>query len=165
MSARYREFVRLFELAFARDFTQMDKKLAQTLRPSMGYSQAEVRAWQALRHPFTHADGKKTNEIALESDARKVIQRMEQAAIDILLNKAAWGTWSANRREVWTPEAITVDASGKGIIRQGSAPSVEFLLLDEFRAFPILLGLQHTGLPQTWWHRASPSETATAATT
>ncbi len=130
MSARYREFVRLFELAFARDFTQMDKKLVQTLRPSMGYSQVEVRAWQGLRHPFMHADGKKTSEIALESDARRVTQRMEQAAIDILLNKATWGTWSADRRETWTPEAITVDAAGTGVVRQGSAPQMEFLLLD-----------------------------------
>lgn len=154
MSARYREFVRLFELAFARDFTQLDKKLAQTLRPSMGYSQVEVRTWQALRHPFTHADGKKTSGLALESDARNVIQRMEQAAMDILLNKAMWGVWSADRREVWAPEAITVDAAGKGVVRQGSAPRMEFWLLDEFRAFPMLLGLQHTGLPQTWWHRS-----------
>jgi hypothetical protein len=165
MSARYREFVRLFELAFARDFTQMTKKLAQTLRPSMGYSQAEVRAWQALRHPLTHADGKKTKEIALESDARNVVQRMEQAAIDILLNKATWGTWSSDRREAWTPEAVTVDAAGKGIIRQGSAPSVEFLMLDEFRTFPVVLGLRHTRLPQTWWHRAPPSESVTDSAT
>jgi hypothetical protein len=164
MSARYREFVRLFELAFSRDFTQMGKKLTQTLRSSMGYSQAEVRAWQALRHPFTHADGKKTSEVALDSDARAVIQRMEQAAVDILLNKAAWGAWSAERREVWTPDAITIDATGKGVIRQGSAPSVEFLLLDEFRAFPVLLGLQHTGLPHTWWHRPLRSEKATVTT-
>ncbi len=165
MSARYREFVRLFELAFARDFTQVDKKLVQTLRPSMGYSQAEVRVWQALRHPFTHADGKKTSEIALEADARCVIQRMEQAAIDILLNKALWGIWSADRRDIWTPEAITVDAAGTGLIRQGSAPRMEFLLLDEFRAFPMLLGLQHTGLPQTWWHRSEPSKNTSATTT
>jgi hypothetical protein len=165
MSARYREFVRLFELAFARDFTQMDKKLVQTLSPAMGYSQNEVRAWQGLRHPFMHADGKKTSEIALESDARRVIQRMEQAAIDILLNKATWGMWSADRRETSTPEAITVDADGTGLVRQGGAPQVEFLLLDEFRAFPMMLGLQHTGLPQTWWHRSQPSEDTNAATT
>lgn len=59
------------------------------------------------------------------------------------------------------PEAITINADGKGIIQPGNAPSVEFLLLDEFRAFPILLGLQHTNLPESWWHRPPPSRNAT----
>ena len=160
-SGRYREFVRLFEVAFGRSFMQMDKKLSAALAPGMGYAAAEVRRWQALRHPFSHADGKKTDEIALESDARPVAQRMEQAALDILMNKAEWGTWSSVRRNLWRPDAITADATGRGFVVQGSAPTVEWLLLDEFGVFPRILKLQHTNLPLDWWHRFAPVELGT----
>jgi len=161
LSGRYREFVRLFEAAFRGAFTEMDKKLAQTLMPGMGYTRAEVRGWQALRDAFSHADGKKTDEIALESDARPVVQRMEQAALDILMNKAEWGQWSSARRNIWRPEAITVDATGKGVVLQGSAPTLEWLLLDEFGVFPRVVELQHTKLPSDWWHRFVPQEQTT----
>jgi hypothetical protein len=161
LSGRYREFVRLFEVAFGRSFMQMDKKLGDSLAPAMGYTAAEVRRWQALRHPFSHADGKKTDELALESDARPVVQRMEQAALDILMNKAEWGQWSSARRNIWRPEAITVDAMGKGVVLQGSAPTLEWLLLDEFGVFPRVVEMQHTKLPDAWWHRFVPEEPTT----
>jgi hypothetical protein len=158
LSGRYRDFVRLFELAFTRAFTEMEKKLAQTLLPAMGYSVSEVREWQALRHPFSHADGKITKVIALDRDARPVFQRMEQAAWDILLNKAEWRKWSSARRHVWVPEAITTDRSGRGVVRQGSGKvTVEWLMLDEFGVFPRVLELQHVNLPPTWWHRFVPT--------
>jgi hypothetical protein len=159
MSGRFREFVRLFELAFSRDFTQMEKKLAQTLHPALGYTQDEIRAWQALRHPFTHADGKLTKVLAFESDARGVIQRMEQAALDILFNKAEWSAWSSSRRNGWMPIAVTVDVSGKGVVRQNSTNvSADWIVLDEFRAFPRSLEMQHTNLPQDWFHQFVPAE-------
>lgn len=161
LSGRYREFVRLFEAAFRGAFTEMDKKLVQTLMPGMGYTRAEVRGWQALRDAFSHADGKKTAEVALESDARPVFQRMEQAALDILMNKAEWGQWSSARRNIWRPDAITVDATGKGVVLQGSAPTLEWLLLDEFGVFPRVVELQHTNLPPEWWHRFVPEAPAT----
>ncbi len=161
LSGRYREFVRLFEAAFRGAFTEMDKKLAQTLMPGMGYTRAEVRGWQALRDAFSHADGKKTDEIALESDARPIVQRMEQAALDILMNKAEWGEWSSARRDLWRPDAITVDTTGKGVVLQGSAPTLEWLLLDEFGVFPRVVELQHTKLPGDWWHRFVPQEPTT----
>jgi hypothetical protein len=156
MSGRYRDLVRLFELAFGKSFMEMREKLNQTLLPAMGYTTGEIKQWQALRHPFSHADGKKANTFAVESDARSVVQRMEQAALDILTNKAEWGTWSSSRRAVWTPSAITINEDGKGAVRERSKLSLEFLLLDEFRAFRRVLELQHTGLPADWWHRFVP---------
>jgi hypothetical protein len=161
LSGRYREFVRLFEAAFRGAFTEMAKKLEQTLMPGMGYTRAEVRGWQALRDAFSHADGKKTAEVALESDARPVFQRMEQAALDILMNKAEWGQWSSARRDIWRPDAITVDATGKGVVLQGCAPTLEWLLLDEFGVFPRAVELRHTNLPAEWWHRFVPEAPAT----
>jgi hypothetical protein len=153
MSGRYRDLVRLFELAFGKSFMQVGKKLRQTLLPAMGYTAAEIKKWQALRHPFSHADGITTREIALEPDAWPVFQRMEQAALDILFNKAIWREWSSARRDAWRPYSITVNEMGQGIVAQGSKPRIEFLLLDEFGVFPRVAQLQHTGLPTDWFYK------------
>jgi hypothetical protein len=158
LAGRFRDFVRLFELAFSRAFTQMDAKLAQTLAPGMGYTREEIRTWQALRHPFTHADGKLSSTLAFESDARKVIYRMEQAALDILFNKADWGKWSSSRRDCWRPDAMTVNSSGQLVVRQGSSNvRIEWLLMDEFGTFP-RISSQHADLPSEWFCKFVPAD-------
>ena len=157
MSGRFREFVRLFELAFRCAFTQVDRKLAQTLLPAMGYTRQEIQKWQALRHPFTHADGRVSNELAFDPDARNIVQRMEQAAMDILFNKAEWGEWSSSRRDTWQPHAISTSETGGLVVRQGSKNvSLEQLMIDEFGRFPRDLGAQHTNLPADWFTRYVP---------
>jgi hypothetical protein len=104
----------------------MGKKLNQALLPAMGYTIEEIRAWQRLRHPSSHADGEKTMEVAFEADAWPVVQRMEQAALDVLFNKAKWWDWSSSRRSVWQPKAITTNASGQGLIAHGSKLRIVF---------------------------------------
>lgn len=153
LGGKYRDLVRLFELAFTRSFVELGKKLAQTLRPAMGYSVGEIREWQALRHPFSHADGKVASEVALSDDARPVVQRMEQAAFDILFNKAEWSAWSSTRREAWTPTAITTSKDGSTVVRVGSNVTIQWLLVDEFGVFPRVVELSHVGLPSHWWHQ------------
>ena len=101
-----------------------------------------------------------TQEIAFNEDARPIAQRMEQAALDILLNKSEWRAWSSSRRAVWNPIAITTDKTGKGLVQQGSKPSIEALLLDEFGVFPRVFELQHTNLPAESWHQFVPGEPA-----
>lgn len=158
LAGRFRDFVRLFELAFSRAFTQMDAKLAQTLAPGMGYTKEEIRAWQALRHPFMHADGKVSSTLAFEKDARKVIYRMEQAALDILFNKAEWGKWSSSRRDFWRPHAMTVNSSGQLVARQGGSNiRIEWLLMDEFGAFP-RINSEHRDLPSEWFYKFLPND-------
>ena len=132
---------------------QLANKLSQTLAPPMGYSVREIAKWQSLRHPLFHADLQQATEIAIEADARTVVLRMEQAAWDILLNKAEWHSWSSARRALWDPPAITTNEAGHGDLRQGSKPTLEFLLLDEFGVFPRVFQIQHTNLPADWWHR------------
>lgn len=150
MSGRYRELVRFFESAYGCSFTTLQKKLYQTLRPAFRYSVEEIRAWQNLRHPFTHADGQRSPEIALEEDARGIIMRMEQAALDVLCNKSEWGTMSRVRREKWLPTCFTDDKSGHGVIRQGTKASVKFMVIDPYGAFPMFLGIKHDSLPLDW---------------
>ena len=73
----------------------------------------------------------------------------------MLFNKAEWGDSSSTRQDVWRLPAITIDESGKGVIRQGSKPTIEFFLFDEFETFPRSMGLKHTNLPIDWWHKNS----------
>ena len=79
--------MRLFERAFARPAKLLTHPLAAFLHPRFGYDEAELGKWfDELRDPATHADARK--EVLLERDVRPVIDRMERAAFDVLLNKA-----------------------------------------------------------------------------
>jgi len=138
LAAKYRELVRFYEAAYRLSFVdqQMAKKLHQSLPNVMGYSRAEIRSWQALRHPFSHADGKETLELAFEGDARPVVQRMEQAAWYLLFNKNTWNDPSRLTRQAILPAAYTTSPDGGGNIRQNATVHVQFLVLDPFGAFP-----------------------------
>ena len=148
---RFHEFIRLFERAFARPTKLLTSPLAKFLDPLFGYSETELAKWfKELRDPATHADAR--NEFLLEADVRPVIDRMEQAAFDVLLNKAAWRDPSPDRREVWKPTAGTVSADGGAFIVQRTTPVTTGIILDEYGAFPMDLG---SGViekrPQNWW--------------
>jgi hypothetical protein len=69
-----------------------------------------------------------------------------------------WIQMSSLRRDLWRPPAIITNEAGKGVLRQGSTPTVEFLLLDEFGILPRVLQIQHTNLPTDWWHRFVPGQ-------
>ena len=115
-SGRYRELVRFFELAFQLPFTQLRKRLTQFLQgANLGYTREEIQNWISKRHPATHADGRKTTEIILESDVRSLVPRMEQAAYDTLLNKRTWHDSSRERRVAWRPDAATTSPTGNSI--------------------------------------------------
>lgn len=152
-TGRFHEFVRLFEAAFALPFSQLHKKLRATLNPAYGYSKDEIDHWKSLRDPLTHADGKKADVILLDSDVRRDIPRIEQAAFDILFNKLSWGDRSNARRNVWAPNAATTSRDGAGIIRQGSAPTFVFQVFDEFGVFPRDLNGILTPPPKDWWFK------------
>ena len=92
--------MRLFESGFALEFSQMAKKLTQFLNPAFGYTRSEIASWIEMRDPLTHADGKRSDLILLDSDVRKVTQRMEQAAYDVLFNKQMWRDRSRSRRNL-----------------------------------------------------------------
>jgi hypothetical protein len=154
-AGKYREFVRLFETAFASSFDQLEKKLCQFLRPVFGYSRRELNDWVELRDPMTHADGKKSNVIALDADVRRVTQRMEQATLDVLFNKAEWHKMSKTRRELWKPIAYTTSKTGGGNILQGSALSLQYQMFDDFEVFPAD-NTEVTTYPESWWFRPGP---------
>lgn len=152
---KFHEYVRLFESAFALQFSQLQKKLLQFLKPVYGYTAEEIKSWASTRDPLTHADGKKSDKIFLDSDARKYTQRMEQAAYDVLFNKKTWHDKSRERREVWSPIAATTSNTGDLIIKQGSEPKIIMQIFDEFGVFPMNLTAIINDPPKNWWSKMS----------
>ena len=157
---RFHEFVRVFERAFARPAKTLTSPLSEFLLPRFGYSEAEVGRWfEELRDPATHADVRK--EFLLEAEVRPVIDRMEQAAFDVLLNKQTWRDPSTDRREVWTPTAGSTNASGGAFIVEGTTPITYGTILDEYGAFPMDLSGVIADRPSTWWPQADTPESKT----
>ena len=157
-AGKFHEYVRLFESAFALQFSQLTKKLRQFLNPVYGYTTDEIASWSSIRDPLTHADGKKSNFIFLDADARQYTQRMEQAAYDVLFNKLKWHDRSSERRQVWTPIAATTSADGNIIVKQGSAPKISMQVIDEFGIFPKDLNAILTAPPDDWWAKFEAPE-------
>lgn len=152
-AGKFHEYIRLFEYAFALQFSQIQRKLLQFLDPVYGYTAEEIKAWISIRDPLTHADGKKTQEILLDSDVRPYTKRMEQAAYDVLFNKNNWHNRSRERRNVWKPKAITSSPTGDMIIERGSELKLVGQLFDEFDVYPVNLGAVIKDLPHGWWSK------------
>jgi hypothetical protein len=139
-SAKYRDFVRFFELAFALSSSKIEKKLAKFLLPAMNYTRQEVRSWMEMRNPYSHADPAKGSFLASATDIRRFLLRMEQACLDVLFNKSKWMSADPDRRSVWIPSAISTSASGNVIAAQGSKVPAIFRAFDEFGVYPRDLG-------------------------
>jgi hypothetical protein len=148
---KFHEFLRLFERAFKLSSSELVKPLAQFLTgANRGYTVEEVTKWVVeLRHPATHADWRPN--FVTESDVRPVIQRMEQAAYDVLFNKAEWRSRSAERMNIWSPPAGTLADSAGFFVVQGSELRLLFQLLDDFGSYPLDLSAGIDMLPQGWW--------------
>jgi hypothetical protein len=152
-TGKYHEFLRLFERAFGCSSSNLVEPLAQFLtgRERSGYTTEEVQGWVVdLRHPATHADRRPC--FVLESDIRPVIQRVKQAAYDVLFNKAKWRDSSSERRKLWIPLAGTSSKSHDLFIVKGTAGiRLEAQLLDGFYSYPLDLSAGINALPKGWW--------------
>jgi hypothetical protein len=157
--ARYREFMRFFELALALPSSALSKKLYQFLTGMpFGYSHAEVRSWCSLRHGSVHGDRKVTPDLVLEADVRPIVGRMEQAALDVLFNKQSWHDGSRLRRKLWSPIGGTTSPNGDLMIVKGTTPSITAQIFDRFFAYPLDLSGTITSPPQEWWHGPCTAE-------
>jgi len=151
-TGKFHEFMRVFERAFALGPYRLIDPLAAFLEPGpFGYTHQEVLQWIELRQPATHAD--RRAEFVLEADVRPVIDRLEQAAYDVLLNKRDWRNPGVDRRRFWKPTGGTRGA-GQMFIVQGTTPSIRFQILDSFGTYPLNLNASGVpNLPAEWWWR------------
>lgn len=151
--AKYREYVRFFENAFARPFSQIEKILFQFLEgANLGYARDEIHDWIEPRDGATHADMRKSKILVFEPEIRPMIGRIEQAAYDVLFNKEHWHDPSRSRRTVLRHLAATDGRLGDLKVVQGAAPTIQFQVMDSFGVYPLNLAGGLTQAPGGWWH-------------
>lgn len=143
------DYIRIFERAFGRAAPGIAEQLATFLDPRFGYTAEEIHHWTtALRGSTAHADQRRS--FLLDSDVRPYLSRVEQAAWDILMNKARWRCNDIERRDAWAPEGGLVSASGHLVIAQRTTPRVVAQLLDRWQEFPLDLETR-VRAPKSWW--------------
>jgi hypothetical protein len=161
-TGQFHEFIRLFERAFKLPPRKLAPAVAAFLDPRFGYTVPEVQHWfEELRDPATHADER--NEIVFEADVQPVIGRMEQAAVDVLLNKEVWRDQSTGRRDVWRPESGSKGPDQLFFPQRVAEGGIQGLLLDEFGAFPRDFSANLGSAPAGWWPTTIPNTTRVSA--
>jgi hypothetical protein len=148
-TGRLHELFRVLERAFALPAQKLGSPLVDFLHPRYRYKADEVDGWIKLRGPATHADVRR--DFVLEAEVRPTLRRLEQASVDVLVNKANWRGSDSERRDLWRPTAWTKNEFGEGVAHLGLPGRVESQLLDQFGAYPTDLAGVRTRLPDTWW--------------
>jgi hypothetical protein len=148
---RFREAMRFFELAFARPYNKVDKKLSQFLASGpFGYTREEVANWLGKRDLATHGDLMTPN--VWDADVAMFDDRIQQAVYDILFNKSDWRSPSRERRQAWDPLAGTIDNDGTPFLTQGvGGIELSFRIFDGFGAYPHDLSANVNKPPAEWW--------------
>jgi hypothetical protein len=161
-TGRFHDLIRVFERAFTLGVPRLPQPMARFLRGArLGYSRREIEHWMLnLRNPITHAN---RPTFRTEADVRLVTYRMEQAAYDVVLNKAIWADPSTRRRNRWKPATGTRSASGQDVfIEQGSTGvSLNAQILDGFGTYPLHLRGMLTAPPKGVWWRVAGEEGST----
>jgi hypothetical protein len=148
-TGQFIDFMRMFELAFRLSPSHVAKPLTDFLDARFGYDEEEVTHWtDTLRGEAAHADRRAT--FLMEADVRPYLHRVEQAAWDVLLNKAEWRTRSITRRQVWNPTAGTTAPKDGLTAVVGSTLPLLSQLLDRWEEFPLDLETR-VRAPETWW--------------
>jgi hypothetical protein len=155
-TGRFHEFTRLFERAFARSGTRLTKPLSEFLKDTPhNFSRREVEQWTVhARHPLTHADER--DDLLLEADALRIVGRMEEAAYDVLFNKAEWRSADVARRHTLEHLAGSSGPNFNIFLTQGLKDQVvETQLFDVFGVYPSDFSAALTKLPERWWAKFS----------
>lgn len=144
------EFMRLFERAFAASAGHICRRLLYPFldHAGRGYTHSEVMTWLDLRDSTAHAD--RRVEFAMEQDTRRVISRMEQAAYDVLFNKAAWRSKSLERRKAFSPVTESIDSRSGLFVTRGKNCQVRFSPTDGFDAYPFNTQMCLEKVPENW---------------
>lgn len=136
-SGKYRDYIRIFENAFELSSKQLSARLVKFIDARMNYTRREVDDWISYRDPISHADKKKSDSIAFDSDVGPFVNRMEQAAYDVIMNKNEWGSKCIARRSLWSPSMYST-GNGKTILdRSHEGKKVTSRQKDRFNAYYI----------------------------
>jgi hypothetical protein len=158
--------IRVFERAFAVGSTTVCKHfLPAFLAPAgFGFTDDEVQNWLTLRDRSVHAD--RRPDFALESETQPVVNRVEQAAYDVLFNKSSWRDETTTRRDVFHPWLAAGDSRGEEtVLYKGGDLQLDVRPLDGFGAYPVFPKNFGPTLPDGWVgpEGSSPGEQAQLA--
>ncbi len=95
----------------------------------------------------------------MEPDVRPFLPRIEQAAYDVVFNKAVWHTPSKERRDALQHQTATTSASGTELrCVLGAVTAFGFQIVDPFGTWPMDLNGVLTSPPADWWCRTAERE-------
>lgn len=156
-TGRLHDLMRVFERAFRTGPTRVCKQLLPAfLAPSgYGFTTSEVEGWLHLRDTSVHADQRL--EFATQADTTRIINRVEQAAYDVLFNKLDWRSPSLTRREAFQPAFASADKQGiNSILVKGRDLVMEFSPHDGFGAYPLCMRKVDPKIPDGWLAAGNP---------
>ena len=159
-TGRLHELIRFFERAFAASASRVCRGLLPSFLAAadQGFTSDEVARWLQLRDTSVHAD--RRPDFALEGDTRPVVNRMEQAAYDVLFNKLQWHDATLDRRLAFRPVSGSMSGTDGGIfVTQGKGTRLDWQILDGFGAYVYWLQLVLKDLPSTWFTTISAQKT------
>jgi hypothetical protein len=165
--AKLHELMRVFESAFAAAGNRLVDPLTEFLRSyptwQPGYTRGEVRRWiKELRDPATHADMRISKRVLFDPDVEAELDRIEQAAYDVLFNKCQWNRSNSDREQRWSFSAMTRQ-DGSAIISDGAVLRT-YDEWDHHHAFRLnenyridLNSLPESWQPVDWYFRDDPT--------
>jgi len=159
---KFHEYIRLFENAFSVSKTELSELLFTFLSKNtdFDYEQDEIKNWMVeTRDGATHADQRK--KFVFSSDLNKDIDRIQQAAYDVLFNKAKWYDKYTSRRELLefnqgiTKKGMFYKREKKDVeITIGEDGEVFFALDEKFKEEPV----EKFVAQKEWWVKYSNTD-------
>jgi hypothetical protein len=149
-TGRFRELCRVMERAFGLGPFNLIGPLTKFLAhfAAFDYRENEVTEWlTVLRSLATHAD--RREQFATAADVIPALGRIEQAAYDVLLNKANWRSADTDRRAVWTPvNGVLRDNGAVQLVTHTGYIYTE--VLDAFGVYPFGRDFR-VAVPEDWY--------------
>ncbi len=134
---RYGQLLRVLERAFGRQIGKFDAELQRFLADGATrhwFTRREIAHWISGRPRVFHADYR-DRELWFQRDLERVVDRFEEAAIDVLFNKLNWNVPDDVRRRQHVPRQGSIDADGGWFTSQGQDFNANLQMIDPFGSF------------------------------
>jgi hypothetical protein len=149
---RYTQLLRLLELAFGRGIGKFNGELQRFLRGGATrhwFTAQEIQHWVDSRPRVMHAD---RGPIWYQRDVALTVERLREAAVDVLFNKRNWNAPDDERRPLRVPRRGSADQAAGFFFTSGLALKVNARVFDPFGSFPMFLkGGAEAAVPFGLW--------------
>jgi len=150
-SDKFREYFRLFEIAFKKSNRALAKPMTDFLIQDkrFNYSKQEIEKWINIRHRIVHANHKEG--FLINRNLLEIMARIEQAAIDILFNKLYWNNGNIERKNIFLFKT-GVNENNQVFSLPNLTYDYSMIAFDETHTFPMSTtgGFKPELIPKTW---------------